>query len=307
MQTVKGVSEVINKLLTEKKRIVFCLFCICVILGCFFIESIMQGDDKETSQSMRVLLDSGIYVTDKKIVVDAPQKAVVYYTNDCTEPSEMNGILYEKPIMLTATDETVLHTYRFKAYYPNGDESAVETYTYFVGEDADKRYTTNVLHVVGEAEDLFGYEEGIFAFGRKFDEYMAANPGAYLGGGIDANFQTKGRETEKEVVVEFFRPDGSSFLKQNCGIRVYGDTSRLKNQKSFKLYARQEYDELDDFNYPFLKDFVSYDDGTVAQKYEQLIVRSGGTDNGYGYIRSELCAKLASLAGFEDVMHPVIR
>ena len=293
----------INKLVTEKKRILFCLFCICIILGCFFIESIMQDDDKETPQSMSVLLDSGIYLTDQKIVVDVPQKAVVYYTNDCTEPNETNGILYEKPIVLTVTDETVLHTYRFKAYYQNGDESAVETYTYFVGEDADKRYTTNVLHVVGEPEDLFGYEEGIFAFGRKFDEYMEANPGAHLGGGIDANFQRKGRETEKEVVVEFFQSDGSSFLKQNCGIRVYGDTSRLKNQKSFKLYARQEYDELDDFNYPFLKDFVSYDDGTVAQKYEQLIVRSGGTDNGYGYIRSELCAKLASLAGYEDAMY----
>ena len=291
------------KLITEKKRILFCLFCICIILGCLFIESIMQSNNKEASQSMNVLLDSGIYVTDQKIVVEAPKKALVYYTNDCTEPNEENGILYEEPITLTVTDETVVNTYRFKAYYPNGDESPVETYTYFVGVDADKRYTTNVLHVVGEPEDLFGYEEGIFAFGRRFDEYMEANPDAHLGGGIDANFQIKGKETEKEVVVEFFQADGSSFLKQNCGIRVYGDTSRLKNQKSFKLYARQEYDELDDFNYPFLQDFVSYGDGTIAQKYEQLIVRSGGTDNGYGYIRSELCGKLASLAGYEDVMY----
>ncbi|MCM1264530.1 MAG: CotH kinase family protein, partial [Butyrivibrio sp.] len=75
------------------------------------------------------------------------------------------------------------------------------------------------------------------------------------------------------------------------------------NQKSFRLYARKEYDEKNEFEYPFLTGLLSRKDGTLAQKYKRLAVRSSGTDNGCGYIRSELCCALAAEAGFPDVMY----
>lgn len=50
---------------------------------------------------------------------------------------------------------------------------------------------------------------------------------------------------------------------------------------------------------------MSEKDGTLAQKHKRLILRSGGTDNGFSFIRSELAGALAADAGFPDVMHAV--
>ncbi len=288
---------------STQKKLCFLGIIICIITCVLYVVLTSDTVDSEEVLDMEISLESGRYTENQTLTVAASKGTKIYYTDDYTTPDEQTGILYEQPINIVADEEVRLYTYRFKAYYPDGRESEVETRTFFVGTNVDSRYTTNVMHLTGEPEELFGDERGIFVFGTRFEEFIAANPDAFLGAAFDANFELRGRESEREVYVEYFTEDGELVLGQHCGVRIYGETTRKKNQKSFKLYARKEYDVQDDFKYPLLTKLLSQQDDTIAKKYERLIVRSGGTDNGYAYMRSELMAELASQAGFPDVMH----
>lgn len=254
-------------------------------------------------EEFSISLDSGFYAEDQKVTIDMPQGTAVYYTDNCELPDREHGVQYTAPVLLAASEEETVHIYRFKAYYEDGRESDVFTRTYFMGKNIDRRYSTNVLHITGEPEKLFGDEEGIFTGGKIFDEFLRENPGVHYGGGVDANFTQKGREWEREVYIQYFDADGKELLAQNGGIRIHGNMTRMKNQKSFRLYARKEYDSQNKFDYAFFKDLVSEADGALAQKYKRLIVRSGGNDNGFAFLRSELACALAGDAGFPDIMH----
>ncbi len=288
--------------INAKYAVVFILAAILLVVGILFY-NVNRNITAGAQQEMKISLESGFYGSAQELTVNTPKGASVYYTIDCTEPSRENGVLYDGPISLSVGEGEMVYVYRFKVFFEDGQESEVITRTYFMGNEIASRYTTNVLHITGEPEDLFGYENGIFVGGKLFDEFVAANPDAHYGAGVDANFNMRGSEWEREVYAECFTAEGESLFAQTCGVRIQGRASRLKNQKSFKLYARKEYDVQNEFRYPLLDNLVSAVDGSIAQKYKRLVVRSGGTDNGFGYIRSELICELASEADFPDVMH----
>ena len=253
------------------------------------------------SQPAQVTItESGFFHNDLLIEVKAPRGVSVYYTTDGSEPSMENGVLYESPILLFVTEEEVVYSYRFRTYFSDGSESSIYTRTYILGANVVQRYTTNVLSVVGDPDSLFGYENGIFVKGKVFDEWKTANPDAFYGGGVDANFQWRGPEYERPVHIECFDEKGTSLFEVDGGVRVHGALSRMKNQKSFRLYARKEYDEKNEFEYPLVAALKNAD-GTVYDRYKRLLVRNAGNDNGFGFIRSELCCDLAAEAGFPDV------
>ena len=278
-----------------------------LFLVCAVFQSQLAGKEevisRTVSEAFGVSLSSGFYNESQTITVTVPKGATVYYTDDCSEPSRENGKVYSDAIDIAAYDEETVYTYRFKAFYEDGSESKVINRTYFCGAGIDTRYTTNVLHIAGDPDGLFGYENGIFVNGEDFDEYVAKYPGRAYIGGVDANFTRRGEEYEREVFMEYFTQDGESLMAQECGVRIYGAMSRMKNQKSFRLYARKEYDEQNEFDYPAITHLYSAVDGTLAQEHKRLIVRNSGNDNGFGFIRSELTARLAGEAGFPDVMH----
>lgn len=247
--------------------------------------------------------ESGFYAENQTLTVAAPKGAEIVYTKDGSEPNRENGIFYSEPIELLASAEDTVQIFRFRAYYADGSESEVITRTFFIGENIANRYTTNVLHVTGDPEGLYGYEEGIFVPGKAYDEYLAANPEAEYGPGIEANFFLKGDEYERPVYIEYFSEDGETLFSLNGGLRIHGALTRLKNQKSFRLYARKEYDEQNEFDYPVFDGFLSAVDGTVAQEHKRLVVRNSGNDNGYAFIRNELITALAGEAGFPDVTY----
>ncbi|MBO5337406.1 MAG: CotH kinase family protein [Lachnospiraceae bacterium] len=253
-------------------------------------------------EKIEISLDSGFYQEDRILSVKAPIGTTVYYSDNGSEPDRDTGKLYEEPIMVEAGEEIAVKTFRFKAYDEEGHESATINRTFFTGSNVDIRYHNNVLHIAGDEEELFGYEEGIFVPGRTYDEYKEANPDVYNVNGVEANFTNRGQEYEREVYMEYFTADGDSILSQECGVRIYGAMTRMKNQKSFRLYARSEYDVQNEFQYPVLTQLVSATDGTVAQEHKRLILRNSGNDNGFGFIRSELTGRLAGEAGFPDVM-----
>ncbi len=261
------------------------------------------GQERSRSLGDCVSLDSGFYAESQWIQIEGLQGAEIYYTDNCEVPNRERGIRYTEPIPVEAGAEESVSVYRFRAFYGDGTESETETRTYFMGNNIRERYSTPVLHITGDPEGLFGYEGGIFVGGKIFDEFVKANPNVHFGGGVDANFTRRGSEWERPAYIQYFDAEGREVAAQNGGIRINGGMTRMKNQKSFKLYARKEYDEANEFAYPFLVDFVSARDGSLAKKYKRLILRNSGNDNGFTYIRSELACTLAADAGFPDVKY----
>ncbi len=257
----------------------------------------------EAAGTLAVLTDSGFYDRDTEVRVAAPRGASVYYSFDCAEPGPETGQAYTEPIPLYAGEEEQVYVLRFKAYYEDGTESETITRTYFCGSGIENRYDMQVLSIVGDPEGLFGYEAGILVPGAKYDAYTEEHPGVHPGSGLEANYTMRGREWEREVVLELFGSDGGMLLSQQGGVRVAGGASRLHNHRSLRLYARKEYDAQNKFAGSFFDTLYSLEDGTLGRSHKRLLLRNSGQDYGYGFVRNELVNRLAAEAGFEDTQH----
>ena len=112
----------------------------------------------------------------------------------------------------------------------------------------------------------------------------------------------RGRESERKIYLEVLEPDGTAVISQKAGVRVYGGWSRANLQKSLKLYARKEYDPVNNkFRYEFFPHKRGGSgDGTIIDSFKRLVLRNCGNDNGFAFIRDELFQTLAGQAGYKD-------
>lgn len=298
-----------KKLSVFQKR--FLLFLIIAFVGAlllFYVYNRQQLQsavkDKEVIEFSR---ENGFYNESVIVELRAAKDAKIYYTLDGSKPSVDNpeARLYEgEGIYLAADDVEYAYTVKAGAFVNGELVSDVESRTYIVGVHVKSRYSMPVLAVSGSPEDFYNYEDGIMVHGKLDTEYIAAHPEWMEFFERDSipvfgNFYQKGREAEKEVFVTLFDEEGNELLAQNSGFRLYGAFSRMKNQPSFRLYARSEYGEINDFEYPFFADQYTHEN-TIQSDYKRVIVRNGGNDNGYGFIRSELATRIAKEAGFTD-------
>lgn len=211
-----------------------------------------------------------------------------------------------------------------------GRVSAPVTKTYFVGKTASGYYKDmKVVSLVTDPDNLFGYEEGIYVRGKTYDDYQnqqnPQNPqdpqdpqqpggpgqgwqipgwgGFNPGGGwgfnmmnpweIPANYNQKGREWEREASFEMF-DCGESVVNQNVGIRIKGAASRNSAQKSFTIYARQDYGKSD-LEYDFFDGTATKaKNGKTIKKYDNIVIRNGGNDAGGFYFRDSVNQQLVS-------------
>lgn len=290
-----------------KKTVIF--LAVMAVIGVVCAAGIRykgSGHTQESSkQEFAVLTNSGFYESEVQVRVTAPKGAKVYYTMNCEEPTPESGQFYQGAVKLSAPEEgEQAYVLRFKAYLQDGTCSDILTGTYFVGQGIENRYTTKVLSIVGEPEDLFGYEEGILVPGKRYEKYVEANPDAHPGGGVEANYTLSGDEAEREVFLQMFDADGQTIFSQKGGVRVTGQLSRINNHKSLRLYARKEYDEENNkFRYDFFEELERDADRTMGQEYKRLVLKNSGQDYGYAFLRNELVNALASQAGFPDVQH----
>lgn len=181
------------------------------------------------------------------------------------------------------------------AQHADGTYSAVFTNTYFVGDMAQHIAGISesceaagkdlaVMSISMDADDLFDSAKGIYVKGDVFEkalqEYLAG--GNKLNGSdtcrkLDANYKQKGKDWERKTHIDYFESDGSKTkckLQQDCGIRIQGNYSRSDYQKSFRLYARDEYGKKN-FKYDFW-DSALDDQGKVINKYKKIVLRNGG-------------------------------
>ncbi|WP_439490085.1 CotH kinase family protein [Algoriphagus sp.] len=157
------------------------------------------------------------------------------------------------------------------AAYKDGKMSAVTTGSYLIDRRLNQRYALPVISLTGSAEDLFGYERGIYVQGKPFFDH-GGTPGNYVNQG---NFYYSGEIWERPVHVEFYLENGERVISQNFGTRIHGGGSVERAAKGLRLYGRDIYDTKDEISYPIFPNALDAF-GKIKDSYKRVILRAGG-------------------------------
>ncbi|MDE5584635.1 MAG: lamin tail domain-containing protein [Ruminococcus sp.] len=251
--------------------------------------------------------ESGFYDKDFMLKIEVPEGMEVYYTMDGSRPTK-NSARYNAQLRITDPSEkpnlwsarTDISSYGAVAPKKAVDKVCViravavdkvgrvgepVTATYFLGKTNDGYYKNmKVISIVTDPENLFDYDTGIYVKGKYYDMYFSSKIEAW---NRKANYTQKGREWEREAFFEVF-DSGKHILSQNVGIRIKGATSRSTPQKSFNIYAREEYGNKK-LDYDFFDGrAVSEADGKIIDSFDSLVIRNAGNDTAYSYLRDNM-------------------
>lgn len=256
---------------------------------------------------------SGFYDKDFMLSIDVPDGTTVYYTLDGSEPTteskKYNAHIrvYDRSdapnIWSARTDissygavaprKNVDKVFLIRAIAVDGDgrQSQSVSACYLVGKTNGSYYRDmKVISLVTNPENLFNYDTGIYVKGRIFDTQNYRGVEAW---NMKANYTQKGREWEREAFMEVF-DKGKKVLSQNVGIRIKGATSRSTPQKSFNVYAREEYGNKK-LEYDFFSgQSVNFVTGKVNSSYDNVTIRNAGNDTAYSYLRDNINQSLVS-------------
>ena len=114
---------------------------------------------------------------------------------------------------------------------------------------------------------------------------------------MEANYTQRGKEWERPANFTLF-DGGEMVLQQNVGIRIKGNYSRCLAQKSFNIYTRQDYGKSE-FEYDFFSGKATKaKNGKAIKKYDGLVLRNGGNDNGAAFFRDSINQSLITDRAF---------
>jgi co-chaperonin GroES (HSP10) len=227
----------------------------------------------------------------------------IYYTTDGSVPSvsSANSKEYTEPIQVKIGDSVDVFTINAVAVSA-GEASDVFTHSYVKGKNVKKRFSSDTLifSLSSDPHGLFDHHDGIFVSGIDREKWHEENPNEAPKPTADANFNRRGRESEREVHVTMFDSKGSLHISQNAGMRIKGGWSRQDSQKSLELYARNEYGKRN-FTYPFFGELSH--DGNFINRYRRVRLRNGGNDREFGFMRDEFSQEMFRKAGFPDTQY----
>lgn len=258
------------------------------------------SDPSDASNTARIACISGtVSVTDRKNAANVLSAIdpILYDAVNVTVGADLESFVstVEKPADEDVDKCTVI---KAAAEYSDGSCTDVITNTYFVGDMAEHvegiqesceaaGMELSVMSISMDADDLFDSQKGIYVKGDVFDqaleEYIAeggeisSQNAVDVSRELDANYKQKGKDWERATHIDYFESDGvrtTCELQQDCGIRIQGNYSRSDYQKSFRLYARDDYGTKN-FKYGFWEDALD-DEGNVIEKYKKIVLRNGG-------------------------------
>lgn len=233
------------------------------------------------------------------------ENAVIYYTTDGNDP-DLDSKKYREPIKISAKSKVNATTIKAIAV-TESETSEICLKSYVTGKDVENRFTESTLVFVLSTDEynLYDYYYGVATEGFMRDEYL--NSDEYRGGEVaynaPANWFMGGRESERDMYVEVYTPDGEQLISQAAGGRVVGGVSRAVEQKSWRLIARNMYsDGNGKFKYAFFSGATdAY--GNLLTRYDRITLRNNANDREFASIRDELSMTLSSQAGFPDTQN----
>ncbi len=153
--------------------------------------------------------------------------------------------------------------------------SPTVTSSYFIDTATAPSYSVPVISISTSEDNLFDYYKGIHVPGKLY--YDNAPAGGYWPK-ITANYTQKGINWERPAVFEYFSENGKREINQNVGIRIAGNVSRGWGRKSFRVYARKEYDSKNKLEYPFFKGLKKMGNPNQhLDEFKRITVRNSGT------------------------------
>ena len=235
---------------------------------------------------------AGFYTSPFDLDLSHPDPEVqIHYTLDGSLPTQDSPV-FEGPIPITdrsglPNSWSTIPTTFVEGYYahqpPAGPvpkatvlraaafrdrlRSEVITQTFFVFPEGPGRHSLPVISIVVDSLGFFGFEDGIYVPGQRYEE----------GKDDTGNYYRRGRASEREASFEFFDVSGERQVAQHVGVRIHGGFTRRYAHKSLRIYARDEYGD-GDIDYPFFS-------GLPYDSYERLILRNSGNDNGLSMFR----------------------
>ena len=226
-------------------------------------------------------LNKYFYTTQQTLKITVTKKGTIYYTTDGSVPTKKSSVYNSSTgIVLKAKDTSKTYSpnatvIRAKAFYDDGSESPVATHTYFISSSISSRYSNYIFCVTGDPADLTDSSTGILA----------------------GSSELRGSTSEREIYLEVLNSTGTKVLAQACGARPYGGASRKNAVKSIKLFARTSYGGPGKFNLGSSFFGTKASDGTTITKYDKLVLRQGGNDFQFGFVRDELNQTLLRNSG----------
>lgn len=265
--------------------------------------------------------ESGFYDTSFYLEIKTDENQTIYYTLDGSKPTS-SSLQYRSPILIedvslkenlysARTDLSPVSDYTpaekvDKATVINaivydditGEFSEVETRSYFIDFNGKSEYKDlPVINIVSHPENLFDEVYGIYGNGLELEKYKeegGMKEGELLPAFTDpegnlrylymsSNAYNRGKEWEREAVIEYFDNNHTHIFSQKAGIRISGESTRNVIQKSFNVYAREIYDGNSTFPYEFFE----------GMPYSTFKLRNGGSDNQESKIKDPFLQKLA--------------
>ncbi|MFT3951579.1 MAG: CotH kinase family protein [Oscillospiraceae bacterium] len=272
--------------------------------------------------------ESGYYADAFDLTLTTDAGNTIYYTTDGTDPqTSATRIKYTTPLHIydRSNDPCVLATkvptseitpwadnqarlpansavdkgtvIRACTFSAASEYSATVTKSYFVGITTADHNSLPVVSITTDPANLFDSAIGINVLGDVYDDYVAG--GGWDTGNPPANYNQKGKEWERPIHIDFFESDGTLKLSQDAGIRTQGAYSRNDYQKSFRLYARDEYGTKT-FDYPFFAGLTKEDgSGDALTSFKTLVLRNGGNDTVYTKFKDSYIQSLVADRGFD--------
>ncbi len=165
---------------------------------------------------------------------------------------------------------------RAKAYQGNLESNEVSA-TYFVWPQGNP-FDLPIISLKIQHNYMFDYYTGIYTAGITFDSWRASNPtNNRPERPMHGNYWRRGPAWEYPLHVEMFDPDGfEQVVNQNAGFRIHGNFSRNRIIKNLRLYARNDYDEKNEFEHDLFDEPVTDSRRPDNTKYKRIMLRGDG-------------------------------
>jgi len=253
------------------------------------------------AQSITFSMPGGFYEQTFHLTLSCDnQEAVIRYTTNGNQPTEKDAV-YDSPLLLDeqlyskSNIYTIVDCPQGDFYLPDDVQKCiviraaafdmagnrigeVATNSYFIKSLGCHSHGLPAVSICADSLDLFDFERGIFIPGVFQDPSNPEGTG---------NYYQSGREWERPSNFEFYEPDNNG-INQQAGLRTHGGNGRKLQQKSLKIYARQEYGAKR-FEHPFFK-------GLPYDSFKRLVFKpftaSWALAGVYDHISNQIAAKL---------------